>query len=83
MGEVKDTVHGTPPKKRQKALKSGDNLVDQFKNLKDTVSDLIMIKDDDTLKEGEAEKAENVRKAAHLRAVHSLLTAAETLLEDY
>lgn len=83
MGEVKDTVHGTPSKKRRKALKSDDNLVDQVKNLKDTVSDLIVIKDEDALKEGENEKAENVRKAANLRAAHSLLTSTQTLLEDY
>ena len=83
MGEAKDTIHGTPPKKRQKVLKSGDNLVNQIKNLKDTVSDLIVIKDEDTLQEDNSEKAENIRKAANLRAAHSLLTSAQILLEDY
>ena len=83
MGEVKDTVKGSPPEKRKKSMKSDDNLVNQIQTLRDEVSDLITIKDDDAAKEGKDAYAENVRKAASLRAVHSLLTSTQRLLEDY
>jgi hypothetical protein len=59
------------------------NLVDHFASLREEVSYLIEIKDTDTYSEGDEEKPENIRKAALLRSVHSLLTASQTLLEDY
>jgi len=83
MGEVKDTVKGDPPKKRKERMKSDSNLVDQMQTLRDEVSDLITIKDKDAESEGKKVYAENVRKAAALRAVHSLLTSSQRLLEDY
>jgi len=85
MGEVKDTVKGDGLKKKplKKSKIAGDNLIEMFQELRDEVSRLTAIKDDDTQKEGDKEKAENVRKAATLRAVHSLLTASQILLEDY
>lgn len=82
MGEVKDTVKGTPPAKHRKA--AGDsNVVQQLIDLQDTVSDLTAIKDNDVLNEGDDQKSENQRKAGMLRATHSLITAARTLMEDY
>ncbi len=54
---------------------------DTFK--RDEVSRLTAIKDDDAANEGASLQAENTRKAAQLRAVHSLLTSAQVLLEDY
>jgi len=85
MGEVKDTVKGDGLKKKplRKSKIAGDNLIEMFQDLRDEVSRLTSIKDDDTLSEGDDAKAENVRKAGTLRAVHSLLTSAQTLLEDY
>jgi hypothetical protein len=83
MGEVKDTVQGTPPKKRRKSLGSDKNLIKQIQTIKDEVSDLTSIKDQDSMDEGEAEKPNNMRKAALLRAVHSLMTASQALLEEY
>jgi len=83
MGEVKDTIQGTPPPERKKALGSDKNLIKQIQTIKDQVSELTTIKDKDTLTEGDTEKSNNVRKAAMLRAVHSLLTASQGLLEDY
>ena len=85
MGEVKDVVKGDALKKKplKKSKIAGDNLIEHFQQLRDEVSRLTQIKDDDTLKEGDDIKAENVRKAATLRAVHSMLTASQTLLEDY
>ena len=85
MGEVKDTIKGSGPKKKpkSKAGASTKNLVEQFDELRDEISRLTAIKDDDTQTEGKDAKAENVRKAAMLRAVHTLMTAAQTLLEDY
>lgn len=78
MGEVKDAVKGTAKPKP----KTG-NLIDQVQELRDEVSRLTAIKDDDALNEGAASLAENTRKAAQLRAVHSLLTSAQVLLEEY
>jgi len=85
MGEVKDTVKGDGLKKKvlQKAKISGDNLIEHVEALRNEVSNCIQIKDEDTLNEGDDVKAENARKAATLRAVHSMLTTAKTLLEDY
>ena len=85
MGEVKETVSGSGLKKKplKKSKIAGENLIEMFQNLRDEVSRLTTIKDDDTQKEGDDAKPENARKAATLRAVHSLLTAAQTLLEDY
>lgn len=81
MGDVKDAVKGTTKKKL--LGKSQENLVTRIEEIRIEISDLIQKKDNDTLSEGETEKAENTRKAAHLRATHSLLTSAKTLLEDY
>lgn len=82
MGEVKDTVKGSSkPKKKAKA--SDGNLIERVEDLRAEVSRLTAIKDDDTLSEGDSAKAENVRKAALLRAVHSLMTASKVLLEEY
>ena len=82
MGEVSDTVKGSGLK--SKPTKDSDkNLISAVQSLRDEVSGLIQIKDDDTVKEGDTKKAENTRKAATLRAVHSLLTASQNLLEDY
>ncbi len=86
MGVVKDTVKGTPPPAppAPKKVKVTDkNLIIQFGELQDKISELTQIKDDDVLTEGPTEKPENVRKAALLRGVHSLVTSAKTLLEDY
>ena len=85
MGEVKDTVKGDGLKKKvlQKSKISGDNLVEHVEALLNEVSHCIQVKDEDTLKEGDDVKAENARKAATLRAVHSLMTTSKTLLEDY
>ncbi len=83
MGEVKDTVQGTPPKKHAEKLGSDKSLIKQIETLKDEVSDLTSIKDKDTMDEGVEMKPDNMRKAALLRAVHSLLTASQALLEEY
>ena len=80
MGVVKDAVKGTPPPKEKV---TGENLITLFENLQGKISELITIKDSDTLSEGDKEKPENVRKAGLLRGVHSLTTSAKTLLEDY
>ena len=80
MGEVKDVVCGSGLK--SKPIVSS-NLTDSIKALRDEVSRLTQIKDEDTAKEGKEVMAENARKAALLRAVHSLLTTSQTLLEDY
>jgi hypothetical protein len=82
MGEVNDTVKGSGLK--SKPTKDSDkNLVSAVQSLRDEVSHLISIKDEDTLKEGKDKVAENTRKAGTLRAVHSLLVASQSLLEDY
>ena len=86
MGEVKETVKGqglkTTPVVGKPKVK-GDNLVEMLESLKEEVSKCIQKKDNDALTEGEAEKAENVRKAALLRGVHSMLSSSLGLLEDY
>ncbi len=82
MGEVKDTVKGTPPSKHRKG--NGDaNIVQQLTDLQATLSDLTMKKDDDTMVEGDGQMAENTRKAALLRATYDLVTAGLTLMEGY
>ena len=82
MGEVKDVVKGDGLK--SKPTKASDkNLILAVQSLRDEVSHLIQVKDDDSLNEGDVKKADNMRKAATLRAVHSLLTASQNLLEDY
>lgn len=85
MGEVKETVKGKglKPKTLRKSKIAGENLIEMFQGLREEVGRLTEIKDDDTLTEGDEERPENTRKAATLRAVHSLLTSAQTLLEDY
>ena len=85
MGDVKDTVKGTPPKKRLKSRKKlgKGNLVDQLQELQDEISDLISTKDHDTLTEGDDLRPENTRKAATLRSMHTLIVGAKNLAEDY
>ena len=89
MGEVKESVKGSGPSKKKgwgkkkKGATDGKNLIEHFRELRDEVSELTEIKDDDVEKEGDAEKAENMRKAAIRRACHSLLTSCQALLEDY
>jgi len=83
MGEVKEAVRGSGSPRRSTAVPGGGNLLEQLRELKDEVSRLVGIKDDDTLSEGDTEMPENARKAATLRAVHGLIRAAERLLEDY
>lgn len=80
MGEVSEAIKGS--RKVSPKLMEG-NLVERFSALTDELSDLTAKKDEDTLSEGATAKAENVRKAALLRASSSLVRAAKTLLEDY
>lgn len=81
MGIVSDTIKGTP--KRKAREHTNQNLLDEITAMMDEVSDLTTLKDDDTQTEGEAVAPENIRKAGSLRAVHALLSAAKTLLENY
>lgn len=71
MGEVRDAIEGRD-----------DNVVQRLTELQDVVSDLATIKQHDAMSE-DHEAADNIRKAALLRATHSLLTAARALMEDY
>jgi len=80
MGDVNEAVHGS--KKLSPKLVEG-NLNERMQALLDEVSELTMKKDQDVLDEGDAAKAENVRKAALLRSASSLLRATKRLLEDY
>lgn len=82
MGEVRDEIQGPAPKRKAKSP-GAENILESVRALKDEISGLTSIKDDDAAKEGDAAKAENVRKAGTLRACHSLLSAMQTLLEDY
>lgn len=83
MGEVKDTVNGIPPKKPSKKILEHPNLITRIKDLQDEISRLVVIKDEDTQKEGDIEFANNTRKAALLRSAYSLLGATKVLLEEY
>jgi len=86
VGEVKDEIKGDAPKRKaKKKAKTEDaqNILDNVRSLRDELSELTATKDDDVLDEGEEAKPENTRKAATLRACHSLLTAVQNLLEDY
>lgn len=85
MGDVKEAVKGKPSKKQLKSRSktSKGNLVEQFSELQDQVSDLITKKDDDVIKEGDTARPENERKAATLRSIHTLLNSAKNLAEDY
>lgn len=86
MGEVKEAVKGTPPPpapSKAAAVSNNMNVLDRVRALCDEVSDLTAKKDADTLSEGAAAAPDNQRKAATLRAVHSLLTSAKNLLKDY
>lgn len=82
MGEVKDEVKGPAPKRKAK-LKTNQNILDNINTLMDEVSELTAKKDEDVADEGEAAAPENIRKAGSLRAVHALLSACRTLLENY
>jgi hypothetical protein len=84
MGEVKSAVKGSGSKPSKKATKKAEgNLIDQAESLRAELSRLTVIKDEETVTEGDEEFAENVRKAAILRSSHSLVTAAKALLEEY
>lgn len=82
MGEVKDEIKGPAPKRKAR-LKTNQNLLDDISGMMDEVSELTTKKDDDVYAEGKEEAPENVRKAGSLRAVHALLSACRTLLENY
>jgi len=84
MGEVKETVKGDGPKKKifGKTVEHG-NLIEQVANLKDKVSKCASVKDNDAATEGDSSKSDNLRKAALLKAAHSLLTTVQVLLEEY
>ena len=85
MGEVKETVKGQGLKGGllRKGKVTGDNLVEMFDSLQEEVSRLTAVKDEDVLKEGPELQAENMAKAARLRAVHGLLATGKAILEDY
>jgi hypothetical protein len=93
MGDVKDTVVGTPPPKKEKTKKrlidfgkpkkARKNMVQRVEELQEELSDLVAQKDADTLNEGKASEAENRRKAALLRAASSLLSNAKDILKEY
>jgi hypothetical protein len=85
MGEAKETVKGSGPSKRKKrkAPTETKNLIQMTQELMDEVSNCVSIKDDDTQSEGDLAKADNIRKAQLLRAAHTLLRGAKTLLEEY
>ena len=80
MGEVAEAVKGS--KKISPKLTEG-NLNERVQSMIDEVSELTAKKDEDSMNEGDAAKPENVRKAALLRSVSSLLRASKRLLEDY
>ena len=86
MGEVKEAVKGSgraKPKRKLFGKDKSTNLVDELHGLREEISRLTAIKDNDALTEGDDARADNVRKAAQLRAAHTLLTSAATLMEDY
>lgn len=86
MGEVKDAVHGTgrkTPAVKEEGAAASDGLVARIDALRDEISRLTVIKDGDVNTEGPEARAENIRKAALLRAGHSLATSIKALLEDY
>jgi hypothetical protein len=89
LGAVKESVKGggTPAKKTTTKRKAGaaesKNLIGKVSDLKDEISQCIQIKDADTSSEGDLAKAENIRKAALLRASFSMLNGVQTLLEEY
>lgn len=82
MGDVKEEVKGSAPKRKAKTP-GAENILGSVRSLKDELSELVTMKDDDVQKEGDAAKPENQRKAATLRASSALLVAIESLLEDY
>ena len=85
MGEVKETVKGSGSARKAKkpATEQTKNLIQEISDLKDEVSQCIQVKDDDTGKEGDLAKADNIRKAGLMRAAYSLLSATQALLEEY
>lgn len=85
MGEVRDAIQGDGGSKRKAKAKSGNatNLLSDLQGLMDEISELAQVKEADTLKEGDAEKAENDRKVGILKACHSLAVHMRSMLEDY
>lgn len=81
MGEVKDAVTKRSKSRIRKPLDSG--LLETAERLRDELSRCAHIKDEDALTEGDDVRAENIRKAAQLRAAHALTTHVCALLEDY
>ena len=82
MGDVKEEIKGSAPKHKAKT-KSSENILKSLYSIMDEISLLIVKKDEETTTEGATEKPENMRKAATLRAVHSMLITVTSLLEDY
>lgn len=80
MGEVKDAVTKRSPTPK-KPIDAG--LLETAERLRDELSRCIVIKDEDTLNEGDAARAENMRKATQLRSAHILMTGVCAQLEDY
>lgn len=79
MGEAKEKVKGRA--KVQKVY-SG-NLINKIADLMDEVSDVVQTKENDIVSEGKGQEADNIRKAANMRAAYSLLSGARRLMEDY
>lgn len=80
MGDVKDTVTKRTDKPK-KPLDAG--LLQTAETLRDELSRCVVIKDEDTLNEGDAARAENMRKATQLRSAHILMVGVCAQLEDY
>jgi hypothetical protein len=79
MGEVKDTIKG-----KGSSIKALDGpLCDRVLQLRDEISRLTIVKDEDVLAEGDGSRAENQRKASVLRAAYDLLNGAHRVLELY
>lgn len=78
MGEVNDTVMRRTP---GKPLDAG--LLETAERMRDELSRCARIKDEDAFGEGSDARAENMRKAAQLRAAYALMSTVCVLLEDY
>ena len=81
MGEVKDKVTKRSSSRIKTPIDAG--LLETAEQLRDELSRCTRIKDDDVIDESDDLKAENIRKAAQLRAAHALVTHVCALLEDY
>jgi len=80
MGQVKNAV----TKRTPRDVKPTDmGFLETAEQLRDTLSVGCSIKDDDVLKEGDDQRAANLRKAGQLRAAYDLMTHVCALLENY